>query len=110
MGEELPGEDLICVSAGESTAAISSTYEFYVKENADSALSRLLANFQDRIMDDPDIAPLLANSSYSLKEIVIMASLIEKETDGTDRAVISSVIHSPVPLRHVPPARRRCAV
>ena len=25
MGEELPGEDLICVSAGESTAAISST-------------------------------------------------------------------------------------
>ena len=70
------------------------TYEFYVKENADSALSRLLSNFQDRIMDDPDIAPLIANSSYSLKEIVIMASLIEKETDGTDRAVISSVIHN----------------
>ena len=70
------------------------TYEFYVKENADSALSRLLSNFQDRIMDDPDIAPLIADSSYSLKEIVIMASLIEKETDGTDRAVISSVIHN----------------
>ena len=65
-----------------------------MKENADSALSRLLSNFQDRIMDDPDIAPLIANSSYSLKEIVIMASLIEKETDGTDRAVISSVIHN----------------
>ena len=70
------------------------TYEFYVKENADSALSRLLSNFQDRIMDDPDVAPLIANSSYSLKDIVIMASLIEKETDGTDRAVISSVIHN----------------
>ena len=70
------------------------TYEFYVKENADSALSRLLSNFQDRIMDDPDIAPLIANSSYSLKEIVIMASLIEKETDGTDRTLISSVIHN----------------
>lgn len=70
------------------------TYEFYVKENADSALGRLLSNFQDRIMDDPDVAPLIANSSYSLKDIVIMASLIEKETDGTDRAVISSVIHN----------------
>ena len=70
------------------------TYEFYVKENADSALSRLLANFQDRIVDDPDLAPLIANSSYSLKEIVIMASLIEKETDGTDRTLISSVIHN----------------
>ena len=70
------------------------TYEFYVKENADSALSRLLANFQDRIVDDPDLAPLIANSSYSLKEIVIMASLIEKETDGTDRTLISSVIHT----------------
>lgn len=70
------------------------TYEFYVKENADSALSRLLANFQDRIVDDPDLVPLIANSSYSLKEIVIMASLIEKETDGTDRTLISSVIHN----------------
>ena len=70
------------------------TYEFYVKENADSALSRLLANFQDRIVDDSDLAPLIANSSYSLKEIVIMASLIEKETDGTDRTLISSVIHN----------------
>ncbi len=70
------------------------TYEFYVKENADSALSRLLANFQDRIVDDPDLAPLIANSSYSLKEIVIMASLIEKETDGNDRTLISSVIHN----------------
>ena len=57
-------------------------------------LSRLLSNFQDRIMDDPDVAPLIADSSYSMKEIVIMASLIEKETDGTDRAVISSVIHN----------------
>lgn len=37
-------------------------------------------------MDDPDVAPLIADSSYSMKEIVIMASLIEKETDGTDRA------------------------
>ena len=45
-------------------------------------------------MDDPDLAPLIANSSYSLKEIVIMASLIEKETDGTDRTLISSVIHN----------------
>ena len=70
------------------------TYEFYVKENADSALSRLLANFQDRIVDDPVLAPLIANSSYSLKQIVIMASLIEKETDGTDRTLISSVIHN----------------
>ena len=70
------------------------TYEFYVKESADSALSRLLANFQTRIVDDPDLAPLIANSSYSLKQIVIMASLIEKETDGTDRTLISSVIHN----------------
>ena len=65
-----------------------------MKENADSALSRLLANFQDRIVDDPELAPLIANSSYSLKQIVIMASLIEKETDGTDRTLISSVIHN----------------
>ena len=31
---------------------------------------------------------------YSLKEIVTIASLIEKETDGTDQANIASVIYN----------------
>lgn len=70
------------------------TYEFFVKENAASALNRLLANFQARILDDENLSQLIVNSSYSLSEIVTIASLIEKETDGTDRRTISSVIYN----------------
>ncbi len=33
-------------------------------------------------------------SKYSLKQIITIASLIEKETDGTDRAKIASVIYN----------------
>ena len=33
-------------------------------------------------------------SGYSLKEIITIASLIEKETDGTDHAKIASVIYN----------------
>lgn len=70
------------------------TYEFFAKENAASALNRLLANFQSRILDDETLSQLIVNSSYSLKDIINIASLIEKETDGTDRRTISSVIHN----------------
>lgn len=70
------------------------TYEFFAKENAASALNRLLANFQARILDDETLSQLIVNSSYSLKDIINIASLIEKETDGTDRRTISSVIHN----------------
>ena len=36
----------------------------------------------------------MENSGRSLKEIVTIASLIEKETDGTDREKIASVIYN----------------
>lgn len=68
------------------------TYEFYAKEEATSALSRLLDNFNSRVIEDEDMANLLKGKD--LKEIITIASLIEKETDGTDRATIASVIYN----------------
>lgn len=67
------------------------TYEFYVNEKPESALGRLLANFEaktDELQED------LAGSGYSLDQILTIASLIEKETDGKDRAKIASVIYN----------------
>lgn len=67
------------------------TYEFYVGESASSALNRLLKNFTTRISD---YAEDIEASPYSLAELVIIASLIEKETDGSDHASIASVIYN----------------
>lgn len=68
------------------------TYEFYVGERASSALTRLLKNFNAK-MDDEMMAKVKA-SGRSLSELVIIASLIEKETDGSDQANIASVIYN----------------
>ena len=68
------------------------TYEFYVSGNPATALGRMLKNFDDKLT--PEIEEKLAASEYSLGEILIIASLIEKETDGHDRANISSVIYN----------------
>lgn len=68
------------------------TYEFYLNEKPSSALNRLLTNFSAH-MDEDRLAEVKA-SGYSLEEIITVASLIEKETDGTDQAKIASVIYN----------------
>lgn len=68
------------------------TQDFYVGEDPVSALNRLLYNFSSRM--DEDRQAVVESSKYSLKEIITIASLIEKETDGTDQANIASVIYN----------------
>jgi len=68
------------------------TYDFYVGEKASSALKRLLDNFNNKMNDER--MNKVEGSGYSLKEIITIASLIEKETDGTDHANIASVIYN----------------
>ncbi len=68
------------------------TYEFYVGGNAATALGKMLKNFDAKLT--PELREKIEASEYSLDEILIIASLIEKETDGHDRANISSVIYN----------------
>ncbi len=68
------------------------TYEFYVGGNAATALGKMLKNFDAKLT--PELKEQIEASEYSLKEILTIASLIEKETDGHDRANISSVIYN----------------
>ena len=68
------------------------TYEFYVGAKASSALDKLISTFNSKLGDD-----LLAQAKqrgYELKDHVIIASLIEKETDGTDHEKSASVIYN----------------
>ena len=68
------------------------TYDFFIGEDPANALSRFLTNFDVRV--DDEMMALMEESGKSLHEILTVASLIEKETDGTDRARIASVIYN----------------
>ena len=68
------------------------TYDFYVKGNAAVALDRLLSEFARKI--DGELLEAAEARGYDLKKIVTIASLIEKETDGTDQGNIASVIYN----------------
>ena len=68
------------------------TYRFYINENPLYAINKMLSNFADMV--SKDTRDELKEEGKSLRDIIIVASMIEKETDGTDQAVISSVIYN----------------
>ena len=68
------------------------TYDFYLNEKASSALNRLIKNFNSKL--DEDLLAQAEARGYDLQDIITIASLIEKETDGTDQANIASVIYN----------------
>ena len=68
------------------------TYTFYLGEDPKYVLNKMLLQFDQKMYEYYD--QFTEESPYSLHEIVIIASLIEKETDGTDYRTISSVIYN----------------
>ena len=70
------------------------TYNFYVGGKPELAFNAMLENFKTKVADSEDLTELLESSQYTLKDIVTIASLIEKETDGSDRENIASVIYN----------------
>lgn len=70
------------------------TYEFSTEKSAVYAIDTMLTNFNNRVSGD--LLAEIQNSGYSLKEIVTLASIIEKEAIGDyeERANISSVFHN----------------
>lgn len=69
------------------------TYEFYVNmSQPGKAFDRLISTLNSRL-DDELLAQMSARG-YDLKDVMTIASLIEKETDGTDQGKIASVIYN----------------
>lgn len=69
------------------------TYDFYIGESAGRALSRFLENADSRITDE-HIARA-AELGYSIREIITIASVIQKEaSDPLYMSDVSSVIHN----------------
>ena len=70
------------------------TYEFYKNHNAKNALGKLIDAFADHFDEETFNESKAKAMGYSMKDVVTIASLIEKETDGTDQANIASVIYN----------------
>ena len=68
------------------------TYEFYKETSAQAAISKMLYNFSTRF--DDSMEEQRQKLGRSLNEVIIMASIIEKETDGTDQRAIASVLYN----------------
>ena len=68
------------------------TYEFYLDEDPKTAINKLLVNFDAKFTDE--MREKVAQTQYSIYDIVTIASMIEKETDGSDEKTISSVIYN----------------
>jgi len=68
------------------------TYDFYTNHDPVYAINKLLVHFDSQVKDD--FRAEVAESSYTLREILTIASLIERETTGEDRTDISAVIHN----------------
>ena len=68
------------------------TYNFYMGEDAKYVINKMLVNFDSKV--DDTVRQKISESGYSIREILTIASMIEKETDGTDRTTIASVIYN----------------
>ena len=68
------------------------TYQFYIGHKPEAALDKLLSNFDRKLTSER--LEEIEQSEFSLKQIITIASLIEKETDGTDQRLIASVIYN----------------
>ena len=69
------------------------TYEFYMDQPANDVIKKLLSNFDDRFSNK--YRERAEEMGYSIRDIVTVASLIEKEAAGdADRAQIASVIYN----------------
>ena len=82
------------------------TYQFYLKDEPEAVLGRLLRNFNSKMNED--YMEEVSASGYTLNEILTMASIIEAENDthDNDRALIAGVMYNRLadwqPPEHVP--------
>lgn len=68
------------------------TYKFYIGHDPKFVVNKMLQNFDAQY--DDELRGQVAKSGYSLRQILTVASLIERESTGSDRARISSVIYN----------------
>ena len=77
------------------------TYRFFVGDSPSRAIEKMLKRFNEKFT--PEYITRAAELGYSVRDIIIIASMIEKEAgdDDTDRDLIASVIHNRLKSRNL---------
>ena len=68
------------------------TYEFTTPENPLYVINKMLVRFDEIVTDE--MRQEIWDSGRTIHDVITVASLIEKETDGSDRSNIASVIYN----------------
>ena len=68
------------------------TYNFYEDQSALYAINKMLVNFDAKVKEE--MRQKAHDMGYSLHDVIIIASIIERETTGLDQAIIASVIYN----------------
>lgn len=77
------------------------TYEFYLKDEPQNVLGRLLRNFNARL--DEDDLKAIEESGYTMKEILTLASIVEAEAaNDEERPKVASVMFNRLKNWEVP--------
>ena len=70
------------------------TYEFEVGATAHEVIQQMLENFEKKVLT-PERMALIESNKYTLEEIIILASIVEKESYGEDSyAKVAAVFHN----------------
>ncbi len=68
------------------------TYNFYLGDDPLYVLNKMLVNFDGKITES--MRKEITDSGKTVRDVLIIASMIEKETDGSDQSTIASVIYN----------------
>ena len=86
------------------------TYEFYEDVTPEEIVQKMLETFEEKILKDPVLSVQIEMSSMSLEDIVIFASVVEKETgDINEIYKVSSVFHNRLSEKSPLPSLQSCA-
>lgn len=84
------------------------TYDFYLGESAETAISRFLKNTASKLTDE--MKARCAQLGYSLDEMLTIASVIQGEaSDTVNMKKVSSVVHNRLASTHLPKLECDCA-
>jgi UPF0755 protein len=86
-----PGDPLGTIGGWRAISSRTPTASIW-ERNPKTVLNKMIANFDRKFTDD--MRQQAADMGYSVHDIVNIASMIEKETDGSDQTHIASVIYN----------------
>jgi conserved hypothetical protein, YceG family len=70
------------------------TYEFEVGSTAHDIIQQMLENFEEKVLT-PERMALIESNKYTLEELIILASIVEKESLGQDSySKVAAVFHN----------------